>query len=245
MSKLILFSTLDQDLKDGASFAFLCTLDDEINFSHRLGEPIIVANIGTGLAPGYAALGELDRFSSDAAGNSYAHLKSIRPFFDTIPFLERPPERLQIGDLHDDLYEEIISRVVGVRDAEEAFAGGFISPPLARIFAQVERTQKSYCCFSDIITDSGVATFIRPPEYGGALHVSNLLFLDGEPSELFKSFGWTLGSDHQVIVDLYSVTPDFAATVNRTGKLALRGSVSLDLDALAWHRQQFIAKRLL
>ena len=244
MSKLILFADFDHDLKDGASHAFLCTLDDEINFSHRLGEQIIVANIGAGRAPGYEALAKLDHFSSDRAGNIYAQLESIRPFIDTISFRESPPRQPQIRQLHDDLYDEIISMVLGAKNAGEAFASGFISSPLDRIFAQVERAQKSYCSLSDIVTDNGVATFIRPLHHGGAMHVSNLLFLDGEASELFKFFGWTVGASDQIVIDLYSVTPDFAVTVNKTGKLVLRSPVLLDQEALAWHRQQFVSKRL-
>lgn len=244
MSKLILFTEFDGDLTDGASYAFRCTLNDELKFSHRLSEQIILARISASHASGYEALAKLHHFSSDAAGNSFAHVESVRPFIDTIVFRDTPPEQPQIYEIHNDLYDEIISRVIGPKDAEEAFAGNFVAAPLDRIFAQVERTQKSYCSFSNIVTANGVATFIRPPEHGGALHVSNLLFLDGEASELFKFFSWTVGPSDQIVIDVYSVTPDFAVTVNKTGKLALRSLVQLDQDALAWHRQQFISKRL-
>jgi len=244
VSKLVLFTSYDEIPRDGASQAFLCTLDDEIKYSHRLGEQIFVARIGSGLASGYEALGKLEHFSSDGAGNSYAHLKQIRPFVETITVRGGQPDRPQMREIEDGFYDEIISMVLGAKSAEEAFSAGFVSQISDRLFTQVERAQQSYCSFSDMVTDDGVATFIRPPEHGGTLHVSNLLFLDGEASELFKAFGWTLGASNQIVVDVYSVTPFVAATVNSTGKLALKTTVTLDADALAWHRQQFIAKRL-
>ncbi|KKB76929.1 hypothetical protein VW35_16220 [Devosia soli] len=242
MSKLVVYTQVGEMPEPGSPHAFTCTLDDEVNFSHRLGELAILAELGPTFAEGYVALGEVDFFSNEG-GQSYVHLKNISPFVEPIPFRGHAPAEPKIDQIADDLYEEIISKVTGIKDAQDAFRASFVSETLDRVLAQVERDQRGVCSFSGIVTDNGVATFIRPVKDGGTLHVNNLLFLDGEASELFRSFYWTIGPDMQIVVDLFAATPDFAATVNPKGKLVLKSLLALDQAALSWHRQQFVTKR--
>jgi len=243
LSKLVVYTQVGEILERGSSHAFPCTLDDEVNFSHRLGELAILAELGPSYIAGYVALGEIDFFSNEG-GESYVHLKNISPFAEPIPFRDQAPAAPRIDQIPDDVYEEIISKVTGIKNAQDALGASFISETLGRVLAQVKRDQRGVCSFSGIATDNGVATFIRPMQDGGTLHVNNLLFLDSEASELFKTFDWTIGPNLQIVVDLFAATPDFAATVNPKGKLLLKSLAALDQDAVAWHRQQFIAKHL-
>ncbi|WP_156385975.1 hypothetical protein [Devosia sp. Root685] len=243
MSKLVIFTSLDRPLLNGGSEAFPCGPNTAPDFEARLGAQVIVASI-LPAEQGYVALGTLNGLRTDDAGNTLVDIADLRLFPEPVMFVENAPSRDGIHDLSEPLFDQIIARALGHAEIDDAPASDDFVVAIYQFTSQLARQQQKRCSFSDVTTEIGVACVIRPLHKGGALHVSNFLFLDPEPGVLFEHFAWTVGPQFEIIVDMHAVRPDIADTVNRTGMLALRDAIAAwpDREALAWHREQFFAR---
>lgn len=239
MSKLILYAAVPADFDLGATQDFACAFDDELRFSNRLGESILIANIAPDMAQGCVAIGRLLRFESGADQTTLVRIEKIRPLINVVPLPDIPQSERRMSELADSVFSEIVAAAVGEGYEEDQFNHQSLS---ADAFAQqLRRAHDHRCGFSDVATEQGTAFMIQPPKDGGRWHTSNFLFLDPEPGKLFADFAWTVGPRFEIIMDAYAVGPNISDTVNRTGMLALRDMVASwpDRDALTWHRRQF------
>lgn len=223
---------------------FSCTFRDELNFSRWIGEPILIANVREGLHRGYFALGKLNGFSNNAAGETIAHISDIRTFPSTIEFAETPVEAGRMAELSDDAYQRIIDSAIGMSGLNESTGDFHTSVPIGVFADQLRRQQRGICSFSGAFTENGTVYPIQPLHQGGRWHASNFLFLDPEPGKLFLAFAWTLGPNLELLLDASAVVAGLAETVPAGGKLALSDAISArpDADAIKWHREQFLAR---
>jgi hypothetical protein len=88
------------------------------------------------------------------------------------------------------------------------------------------------------------ATPIRPVPDGGRLHVGNFLLLGRPAAYAFSRFQLSVGPSLEIIIDSSLIKSDLLAALNPRGLLTdapdpLR---FVDMDSLAWHRQQFFAR---
>ena len=239
MSKLVIVTSTVQALLGDAAADFACTPTDALHFGHRLGEVVLIATV-TSTGAHYEAVGTLAGFQNDAAGRTRVHLEQINSLLSPVPVFAELPSRQAIFEIDNEIFEGVIAQGTGDAqfDEETTRFRGFSSRD---ILDQLARQSRRRCVFSDVITYKGVATIIRPLSEGGSAHVSNFLFLDREPSELFTRQCWTVGPSFGIILDTQSAGPDLMQTVNAQGVLALgeRSETWPDRSALAWHRQQF------
>lgn len=227
------------NLDDGATEAFPCAFSDELHFSHRLGEPILIANTAPAMEHGYVAIGRLKRFETDVDGGTRVQIEKIRSLIKVVPLSDMQDMQQRISEIPDIRFGEILAAALGEGYNEDQTAAGAI--PVDAFAQQLRQAQNDHCGFSDVATEEGTAFMIRPPEHGGRWHTDNFLFLDPEPGKLFANFAWTVGPQLEIIVDAYAVGPNVSDTVNRTGMLALKETLLSwpDRDALAWHRDRF------
>lgn len=241
MSRLIVFATIEMAPEKGDTESFGCAFSDELRFSSRIGEVVLIADVTPGITQGYIAIGRLRGFTSDVHGSTVVSIEEITPFLAAVEFSEPPQRQGHMSELADDVFERIIGRATG--DMTETQLGAY---SIAKdVFSQqLRRANDDRCGFSDVATEQGQAFIIQPPSHGGRWHTSNFLFLDSEPGALFQTFAWTVGPRFEIIVDCHAVGPDISDTVNRTGMLAINDMVANwpDRDALAWHRQKFLAR---
>lgn len=244
LSKLVLFTELRGELRDRSSEFFPCTLQDEISFSRRIGELVLVANTSSLFTHGYCAQGILKEFRNDPTGNTTACLARLRSFPSAIALIEQPPATARMAELSDQQYSRIISAVLYPGEVSDLSGEDTFSVSIKDFSEQLRRQQAGRCSFSGIPTQDGAAYIIRPVQQGGIWHASNFLFLDREPGEQFAAFGWTLGPALEILLNASAIIPGLAETVPQGGKLALGAAISAtpDEDAVAWHRAQFLAR---
>jgi len=244
VARLVVFTHLDHDLRDGASRQFTCSAAEARRHAHQVGTPILIADITPALAGGYVAQGILSGFRPHGAAGALALVEDIRAFPQDIPFQEPPPAAESLAELADDLFERIIAQARPAPDVDEAFSPYLPTAPQNAFAAQLARRQNRRCCFSDVKTNRGEAFIIRPLALGGTWNIGNFLFLDPEPGALFANFAWTIGPRLEILIDAYAVTSDIADTVNRAGMLAIADSMiaTLDRTAIAWHREHFFQR---
>ncbi|OAM77478.1 hypothetical protein A3840_09750 [Devosia elaeis] len=244
VARLVVFTHLTHDLRDGASRSFACSAAEARHYADQIGAPILIADITPSLAGGYVAQGILAGFRPDGANGALAVVEDIHAFPRDIPFQKPPPEAEGLAELPGDLFERIIAVARPASDFDEAFSPYRPMAPQDAFAAQLARRQDRRCCFSDVRTHRGEAFIIRPLALGGTWDIGNFLFLDPEPGALFANFAWTIGPRLEILIDAYAVTPDIADTVNRSGMLAIGDSMiaTLDRAAIAWHSEHFFQR---
>lgn len=238
MSKLVIFAVLTTQPENGASEHFRCTFPDELRFSSRIGETIIIADITPGMGQGYIAIGQLRGFVSDANG-TLVRVEKISTFPSVVPFYNTAEVEQKISEVADDAFERIIATAVGAGSDEGDFAHNQVSRDA--FSAHLRRARSQRCGFSDVATEQGEAFLIQPPEHGGKWHTSNFIFLDQQPGILFVALAWTVGPRFEIIIDSCAAGIDILESVNPTGMLAISDTIAAwpDRDALAWHRERF------
>ena len=239
MSKLVLFIAQDRLFENGATEQFPCDLRDELRFSGRVGEQILVANVAAPFAEGFLALGYLAGFAATELGTT-AVVSSVQVFPEPVLFPQALSTKAGLFELSDRAFTDVIEKAIGneFSQATEDFWGwsGFD--------ADLAQRYKNRCSFSASVTEQGSAFSIRPLTEGGGATIENFLFLDPAPGELFAHFAWTVGPADQIIVDAAAMQPDVIETISPTGRLVLPESLKdrPDPDALAWHFDQFVAR---
>ncbi|NGP19399.1 hypothetical protein [Devosia aurantiaca] len=118
MSKLAIFILQNGILNDGTNERFACTFRDELSFSSRIGEPLLIANIGSTQDQGFIALGELDGFATENDG-TVAMVSSIQNFPSVAAFRQEIPATPGMFEVSDATYKDVIGMVVG-SDFDEA-----------------------------------------------------------------------------------------------------------------------------
>ncbi len=219
MPKLVLHAHIVSTPDDGDTQQFPCAFFDELEFSSRLGTPILLANTAPGMEQSYIAVGKIKRFGTGPDGQTLVEVEKIRPFIYRIPMAPVLSGQRSISEISDSDFETIVASAVGAGFGEAVFAHH--AATRRAIGQQLRRMQNSHCAFSDVATTDGEAFIIRPPEHGGQWHTTNALFLDKEPGALFTQFAWIVGPQFEIVIDSYAVKPDISDTVNRTGMLAL------------------------
>lgn len=245
MARLIAYTRLGGSLENSVIAPFVCSFADAIRFAHRLGEVILIADISPSLAGGYVGIGTLLGFRNMQADGSFALIGDIQLFPADIEFQHTPPQIEGLDEIDDETFERIASLAPQRIEAHEAAGLWGVDHSQDEFSAQLARQQRRYCSFSGTKTYKGAAFAIRPQEQGGTNDISNRIFVDPEPGALFAAFAWTIGPRLELIIDAYAMSADIADTVNRTGMLAISDTAltTLDRDALAWHREQFFARR--
>jgi hypothetical protein len=239
---LMVLAALEDGLVSGSTHSFRCTLLDELRYSSRIGENIVIAEVHPTMERGYSAIGRLKGFATALDGTTSVVIEKIQPFPSLVAFSWDVPQDKGMAELDDGTYTRIMEKVLGQADE---MASSYEHAQVAEVTEQLKKIYRRRCNFSDVTTRWGRAYIIRPLELGGKMHISNFLFLDPEPGELFTAFAWTVGQKFEIIIDEYSVGPELSATCNSTGHLALTELVAdwPDREALAWHRQQFFDRR--
>lgn len=244
VSKLVLATHLKNHLDDNTSCVFASNFLDELRFSHRIGEPILIANVAPPLQLGYVALGKLEGFSSGPGGGIEVRVANVQTLKTAITTLGSIPERDRISEIEDHQFDLLTGQKSAVGGAQEMQPLAYL-PTLEHPFAsQLSRIYRNRCSFSDVQTANGAPFIIRPLDQGGRWHINNFLFLDPEPGNLFARFAWTVGPKFQIIIDADAVSPDISDTVTRNGQLSLAEQHTQwpDRDALAWHLDQFMRR---
>lgn len=240
MSQLVLFVRQDRLFTDGGTEQFPCNLRDELTFSNRIGDQILIANMSTSFAQGFIALGKLAGFRTKQ-GDTIAVIDAVQTFPEVVASRDAEPAKPGMFELSDAIFEDVIARAVTGTAVDEA-GGFFLGAPAEDSFsANLAEAYRNRCAFSGIQTSDGAAFIIQPIEHGGRFHISNFLFLDPELGELFAQFAWTVGPNLQIIIDAGAITADISDTVNRVGRLLLpvRSDAEPDPASLAWHFDQF------
>ncbi len=240
MSKLIVYVILETELRGGAK-SFPCSFLDELRFSSRIGEAILIASVTPGMEQGYAAVGTLSGFSNDSGG-TLVWIEDISAFPSTVAFVENPQAEHKMSEVADDIFDRTIAIAIGEGSEEAPFAYNQLSRD--DFSERLRQAQGQRCGFSDVVAEQGEAFFIRPPALGGRWHTSNFLFLDQQPGILFASFAWTVGPRLELIIDTYAAGAAMSRNANQLGMLAVTDAFAArpDRDALAWHREQFFAR---
>ncbi|MBD8067205.1 hypothetical protein IC608_17175 [Devosia sp. PTR5] len=244
MPHLIIFTPSPVSYRDGTTAAFPCTIQDRMLHTRRIGDSVLLVHAKPRSAPVGVGQGKLAGFSP-GSGGWLVHIADIRFFGDDIPLGVELPHGPTIGEVADDVFDEVLAQATLLRGMDDAAAIFSHEPITAEHFTeQLRRQNDARCSFSDVRTGNGVAIMVRPLDQGGAWHARNFLFLDPEPGRLFENFAWSVGPRFEIIIDAHAVTSDISDTVNRTGMLALadRPERWPDREALAWHFEQFVQR---
>ncbi|QQR39515.1 hypothetical protein [Devosia rhizoryzae] len=119
MSKLAIFIHQDRILPEGETVSLPSTFRDELNFSSRIGDPILVANIGAPLHQGFIALGMLQGFTSEGH-ETLALIGSIRNFPQVATFRQDNPAGAGMFEVSDATFTDVIGMVTGSEFDEAA-----------------------------------------------------------------------------------------------------------------------------
>lgn len=244
MSKLVFHAQGLGGIEAGAAVRFMSTFVDQMRYAHRVGEKVVIADVIGGRVV-WVALGTLAGFDADLSNRVTVEINDLDLLAEPMPLTIMVREPGTLSEVADaDIQSALFPQSHAVADGEQVI----LSPDrvtVSQFTTQLERQQAGICSFSGVSTTDGVAVIIRPLDQGGRWHVSNFLYLDPEPAELFCNFAWTVAPGYRIVTDIHAMTADIASTVTLDGKLALSAALAPgpDHDALAWHFEQFMARR--
>lgn len=244
MSKLVICAVLDLDQLEEGALSVASALSDEFKYASRVGQPVLVANMGGKFASAYVALGELAGFVSEPDGTNAVHLRNVTLFPDPMPMRDVPVLRSNIFEISDQAFQAILDLVIDPTSVHEDEPGFQPALPGSVFLQQLRREQDDRCSFSGARSDRLEAVIIRPMDQGGHWHISNFVLLDKAPALDFRGFGWSVGPRFQILLNAHAVGQDGVETASPKGILdmPIPSLMRLDRTALDWHREQFFAR---
>ena len=225
-------------------------IDEELAFSGFVGSTVLLfGSSGENSQPEYIGLSTLNSFTSGVTDKTYLQLSNIRRLRVPVERSDAAAAGKAIYEITQEMFDAIVAEGdLTSRDIDE-FPGLFKAPTLtvyAAVARQLAERQHGRCSFSATVVKAGegAAIPVKPRDLGGELHVRQCLFLHDEPAHLFNMFAWTVGPDHEIIVDSWRVGPDVLSTLNPLGKLLVADDQEWwpDETLLAWHRQKFLER---
>ncbi len=244
MSRLIIYAALDDAQLGAESAVFDYDLDDEINYGHRVGEPVLIANIGPSYAEAYVGLGKLSGFETLPGFVNAARVEGLVFFPAPIPLAEPKPPRVGVFEISDENFDRIIGEVVDPMRVEEGAPGYEPAISESAFLQQLRREQADRCSFSGVKSDTLEACIIQPLEHGGHWHISNFLLLDAEAAHSFSRFDWSVGPMFEILLNTHAVGRDGIEAASPKGMIDMpyKSVTRLDRAAVNWHRERFFAR---